>query len=136
MLEWDRSHKYELVRFFTEVIRITIHFRDGVASIAEMRSLRRALPEYRNMPPAEFRERLRSIPALDLGELPGQVARSLISQLRQEGLQVVSENASRYGYLPYDVTTGAAWLIEDEMELQEIVNQMLAEGIPVRSVEG
>jgi hypothetical protein len=73
---------------------------------------------------------------LGLGELPGEVARVLIDQLQREGLEFVAENASRYGYLPFDVTTGAAWLIENESEAQAVVNQMFAEGVPVRALEG
>jgi hypothetical protein len=48
---------------------------------------------------------------------------------------VVAESASFVSYLPYDRTTGCAWLIEDDAEATAIAQAMLAAGVPVQDVE-
>ena len=48
--------------------------------------------------------------------MPTPEARRLIEAAQAEGLQVVAEAASFVSYLPYERTTGCAWLIEDDAE--------------------
>jgi hypothetical protein len=50
-------------------------------------------------------------------------------------LEVVAESASFVSYLPYDRTTGRAWLIEDNAKATAIAQAMLREGVPVQDIE-
>jgi hypothetical protein len=72
---------------------------------------------------------------LDLGALPTPEARHLIEKAQAEGLEAVAERASFVSYLPYDRTTGCAWLIEDDAEAWAVAQAMLAAGVPVENVE-
>jgi hypothetical protein len=59
----------------------------------------------------------------------------LIESATAEGLDVVAESASFTSYLPYDKTTGCAWLIENDAECQAVAEAMIAAGVPVRDVQ-
>lgn len=72
---------------------------------------------------------------LDLGVHPLTASRRLAECLRREGLNVVEEDASSVDYLPYDKTSGVAWLIEDENDAKEIARRMLAAGVRVELIE-
>lgn len=72
---------------------------------------------------------------LDIGMLPTPEAQQLIEDAQAMGFKVVAEDASEDGYLPFDRTTGSAWLIEDPDEASAVARAMLAAGVPVESTE-
>jgi hypothetical protein len=67
--------------------------------------------------------------------MPTPEARSVIEAVQAQGLEVVAESASFVSYLPYDRTTGCAWLIEDDAEAAAVAPAMLQEGVPVQDIE-
>jgi hypothetical protein len=134
MLAWDRTHDWELQRFWGDRTRVTIQFRQQRPSVAELASVRRCLPQYRHMAPATVRATIGESGELPLGELFTPDALELIKAAEEQGLRVVAERASFVSYLPFDRTTGCAWLIEDEAEAAEVARAMLAAGVPVREV--
>jgi hypothetical protein len=135
MLTWDRSHDYVLHRFWNDLTRITIRFRNAPPSVGELAALRRCLPQFRDVRPAMLRSRVGDCRQLSLGEMPTRAARSVIETAQAQGLEVVAESASFVSYLPFDRTTGCAWLIEDDAEAAAVVQGMLEEGVPVQDIE-
>jgi hypothetical protein len=135
MLTWDRSHDYVLHRFWNDLTRVTIRFQASPPSVQELAAIRRCLPEFRNMAPAVVRGRMGDSPELSLGVLPTPEARRLIEWAQAEGLEVIGESASFASFLPFDRTTGCAWLIEDDSEAAAVAKAMLEAGVPVQDVE-
>jgi hypothetical protein len=135
MPTWDRSHDYVLQRFWNELVRVTIRFKNSSPSVAELAAIRRCLPQFRDTAPASLRKSIGDSQTLALGEMPGRLARQLIEILAAEGLEVVAQSASYVSYLPFDRTTGCAWLIEDEAEAMAVAKEMMAAGVPVHDIE-
>jgi hypothetical protein len=135
MLAWDRSHDGVLKRFWNDLTRVTIRFRQGAPSVAELAALRRCLPQFRDKSPAALRARIGNSGMLALGELPTPEARRLIEKAQNERMEVTAESASFVSYLPYDRTTGCVWLIEDGAEAAAVAQAMLAMGIEVQDIE-
>ncbi len=136
MLTWDHSHDYVLCRFWNDLTRVTIRFQVSPPSVQELAAIRRSLPEFRNMAPAAVRGRIGDSQQLSLGVLPTPEARRVIESAQAEGLEVIAESASFVSYLPFDRTTGCAWLIEDDEEAAAVAQAMLEAGVPVQDVEG
>lgn len=135
MLSWDRSHDWVVQRYYNDLTRVTIRFQHGEPSLGELAAIRRALPQFRDMPPAELRAVIRSAGSLALGKMPTRVALRIVEAARAAGLDVLAENVSFVSYLPYDRTTGCAWLIEDDAECRAVAEDMIAAGVPVQEVE-
>jgi hypothetical protein len=87
------------------------------------------------MAPAAVRAAIGESGDLSLGDYPSPMARLVIDAAEAQGLQVVAERASFVSYLPFDRTTGCAWMIEDGAEAAAVAEAMLAAGVPVREVE-
>lgn len=135
MLTWDRSHDYVLHRCWNDLTRVTIRFQGLPPSVRELAAIRRCLPDFRNVAPAAVRGRVGNSRELSLGVLPTPEARRVIEAAQAEGLEVIGESASFVSYLPFDRTTGCAWLIEDDAEAAAVARAMLADGVPVQDVE-
>src|SRR5262245_11770109 len=135
MMTWDRSHDYVLHRFWNDLTRVTIRFREAPPSVQELVALRRCLPQFRDVAPATLRGQIGDSRQLSLGEMPTPEARSVIEAAQAQGLEVVAESAAFVSYLPFDRTTGCAWLIEDDAEAAAVARAMLKEGVPVQDVE-
>src|SRR5438067_8528983 len=135
MLTWDRSHDYVLHRFWNDLTRVTIRFHNAPPSVHELVALRRCLSQFRDVAPATLRDQIGDSRDLSLGEMPTPEARRVIEAAQAQGLEVGAESASFVSYLPYDRTTGCAWLIEDDAEASAIAQAMLATGVPVQDVE-
>ena len=135
MLAWDRSQDWELARFWHDLTRVTIQFQKDTPSVTELVAIRRCLPQFRHLPPAEVRAAIGTSGALPVGVLPSPEARQLIRATEAAGLRAIAEGASFASYLPFNRTTSTAWLIEDAEELAQVVRAMLADRVPVRHVE-
>ncbi len=135
MLTWDRSHDYVLQRFWNDVTRVTIRFCDAPPSVQELAALRRCVPQFREVGPAALRNQIGDSRQLSLGQMPTPEARRVIEAAQAQGLEVIAESASFVSYLPYDRTTGCAWLIEDATEAAAVAQAMLQEGVPVQDIE-
>jgi hypothetical protein len=136
MVSWDRSHDWVVQRYYHDRTRVTIRFPQGTPSINELIAVRRSLPRFRDTPPAELRAAIASTGSLPLGEMPTPDARRLVEVAREAGLSVLAENVSVFSYLPYDRTTGCAWLIENDAEARAVAEAMIAAGVPVQAIEG
>jgi hypothetical protein len=135
MLTWDRSHDYVLHRLWNDLTRVTIRFRNSPPLVHELAALRRCLPQFRDMSPRCVRETIGASQELSFAEMPTPDARRLMEAAQAEGLEVVAQSASFVSYLPFDRTTGRAWLIEDGAEAAAVAQEMLAAGVPVQDVE-
>lgn len=135
MLAWDETHDWVLERIFNDLSRVTIHFRHASPSIAELAAIRRCLPEFRDKAPAAVRAAIGDSGQLSLDTMPSPEARRIIDAAKRQGLQVSAECASFVSFVPFDRTTGCAWLIEDDAEAAAVEQAMLAAGVPVRAVE-
>jgi hypothetical protein len=135
MLTWDRSHDYVLHRFWNDLTRVKIRFRSAPPSVQELVALRRSLPQFRDVAPAALRGQIGDSQELPLGKMPTPEARRVIEAAQAQGLEVVAESASFVSHLPYDRTTGCAWLIEDDAEAAAVAQAMLQEGVPVEDIE-
>ena len=133
--DWDRTHDWVLHRHWEYLTRVTIRFRTGKPSLAELVAVRRCLPQFRYMPPAAVRETIGDSGELSLGVFPTLEGISIVEAARVEGLEVVTAGASSVSYLPEDRTDGCLWVIEDEAESQAVAKSMLAAGIPVQDEE-
>lgn len=135
MLAWDRTHDWVLERFFHDQTRVTIQFQLARPSVAELAAVRRCSPQFQHLAPAAVRATIGESGLLQLGVLPSPEARELIRAAEAQGLRVIAECASCVSYLPHNLTTGSAWLIEDDAEAAEVARAMMAAGVPVRDVE-
>jgi hypothetical protein len=135
MLTWDRSHDYVLHRFWNDLTRLAVRFKAAPPSVHELAALRRCLPQFRDVAPAVLRGEIGDSQQVSLGEMPTPVARHMIEAAQAEGLEVVTESASFVSYLPYDRTTGCAWLIEDDAEAAAVAQAMLDAGVPIQDME-
>lgn len=135
MLEWDRSHDWVLERFWHDRTHVVIQLRQAPPSVAELVAVRRCLPQFRDMPPADLRAMIGDAGMLSLGVLPTAQAQQLIQAIEAQGLQVVTEDASRASYLPHNRTTQSARRIDDEAAAAALVREMLAAGVPVNNRE-
>ena len=135
MPEWDRSHDWVLQRFWHDRTTVTIRCRRVPPSVADLAALRRCLPRFRHIPPADVLAAVGPEGVLALGDWPSTMAREIIEAAQAEGLSVVAQSAASVSYLPFDRTTGCAWLIEDAAEAEAVAQSMLAEGVPVQEVE-
>lgn len=135
MVAWDRSHDWVLQRFWRDLTRVAIQFRRVPPTVTELAAVRRCLPQFRDIAPAAAQAAIGDDGVLPVGELPSCEVRQLIEAAQGQGLDVVTMSASSVRYLPYDRTTGCAWLIEDDADAAAVAQSMLAEGVPVHEVE-
>lgn len=135
MAAWDQTHDWVLIRFFNDLTQVTIRFPNGKPTLAELVSIRRCLPQFRNMKPAALREAIGDSGKLPLGAMPTPDARKIIEAAQINGLEVVAESASYISYLPQDRTTGTVLLIEDALEAEAVAQSMLAAGVPIQEVQ-
>jgi hypothetical protein len=133
--DWDRTHDWVLHRHWDDLTRVTIRFPTGKPSLAELVAVRHCLPQFRYLAPAAVQETIGDRGELSLGVLPTSEANSIVEGAREEGLEVVTADASFVSYLPEDRTDGCVWVIEDEAQSQAVAKSMLAAGIPVQDEE-
>lgn len=135
MIDWDRTHDWELQRIRRDLTRVVIRFRHVPPSVDELVAIRRALPKFCNLSPGDVRAAIGQVGELELGVLPSPEARQIIEVVQRQGLDAIAADASSVGYLPLDRTIGCALLIEDAAESTATVQAMLAAGVPIRDVE-
>ncbi len=134
MNEWNRNDEWELQRTYHEraVIVLTIPDRARASYCA---TLRRLIPEFRNVPPAEMLMQVRKRRELHLTEMSGREARRLETALTEAGIQNRGVDTSVVSFLPINKSKGFAWLIEDAKEMERITRQMISEGVKISEVE-
>src|SRR4051812_13013140 len=106
VLAWDRSHDWVVHRFCRARTRVTIRFRGTSPSVTELVSLRRCLPDLRDMAPAALRAMIGECGKFSPGILESIEAIQFTKSAEKEGLHVVAEDASFIGYMPFDRTIG------------------------------
>jgi len=136
MIEWDRTHDFEIHRVFVEQTEATVHFAANTPSIAEIVAMRQLVPHYSTMPPATLREFFGESGWHTLGEMNGYEVRVFERKASKLGLHVTIKNTSYVHSYPFDKTTGRSWIIEDPDELIAVVESMIAAGIPISIIEG
>jgi hypothetical protein len=134
MLDWDRSHDWVLTCYESDRAELTVLFDRSLPSLHELVALRRCLPTFRQMSPADARARAGGGGRLELGELAGPEARLLLDKLRRAGLRTELRNTSNVSYLPLDRTTGSALLVEDHAEAKLLAEEMIRAGVPFERV--
>jgi hypothetical protein len=133
---WDRSRSWRIERCDHHYGRVRVRFASARPTIAELAAVRRAFPQFADLPPPDLRARLDAAGELDLGEVGLIESRSLVRAAAAVGLAAVVEPRVETSYLIIDVTdpTPVAHLIEFDDELKErTVAEMIAAGVPVIS---
>jgi kynureninase len=136
MIYWERSHEWVLYKTYYCRTSITIYFQQDTPSVAEMFAVRKCLPQFCNIPLAELRESIAKVGSLFLGEMDTREAREIITVTRNAGLNTIEKSRSFISYLPHDLTTNHALIIEDEVESQSVAAEMIKAGIPIKLIEG
>jgi hypothetical protein len=131
MIDWDKAHDWVLVRFEHTSTKIVIYFKEDIPAASELKAVKRLAPECRNASTMGLRKQIIGDGKLALHNIPISDAVKIISDLEQEGLNVILEIAFSTSYLPIDRTTNSAWLIEDELESFQVAVEMIAAGIPI-----
>ena len=93
-LDWDRSHDVILIRFWHDLVQIEIQFTQTDPSVPELVAIRPCLPQFRELPPAEVRERVGNSGSLILDPMSPSAAQLLIDLLVKEQLRVVVKDVS------------------------------------------
>jgi hypothetical protein len=135
VVEWGGRHDWVLLRFYSDLTRVTSQFQCAKPSLSELTVIRRCLPQYRDMSPTAARASIGESGQLTLGVLPTPEARQIIGKIQGVGLTVNVEGASDISYFPHDKTTGCGLVIEDEGEARAVVQSVLDAGAPVSPVE-
>jgi hypothetical protein len=131
MVDWDRSHDWVLTCYESDRAELTVLFDQSQPSVHELVALRRCLPAFREVSPADARTRAGAGGRLELGELAGPEARRLLDELRRAGMRTELRNTSTVSYLALDRTTGSALLVEDHAEAELLAEEMIRAGVPV-----
>src|SRR5260370_28047841 len=99
MVAWDHLHDWVLQRFWHDLTRVAILFRQRPPSVADLLAVRRCLPQFRDKPPAVIRALVPDSGVLALGVLPTPEARRVVETAKGEGLDVIAGRASVVAYL-------------------------------------
>ena len=128
-MDWDRDGQWEIQVVHEHYARLEVRFENAVPSIAELQSLRAALPEFRDISPHRLRQQI-----IDRGVLFKQLddfkAREMRDRLEAAGVAFDYHPWSEVSYLPFDRRTNVAMLIEDPDVEREVVESMRKAGIP------
>jgi hypothetical protein len=134
MAEWDRSRDWVVVRNETDRAEVTVVFAGPRPSLHELAAVRRVVPDFQNKPPAEALARMGDGGRLEVDELPGPEARRMAAALQAAGVRVTVRNTSRVTYLPVDLDTRQAMLVEDEQVAEQLAHEMIRAGVPVEHI--
>jgi hypothetical protein len=133
-MTWDRSRSWRIERCHRHLARVRVRFAAGHPTIAEIAAVRKAFPQFADLPPRDFQARLDAAGELDLGEGSGIEGRWLARAAAAVGLSASVEARVETTTLILDVTEGVpvAHLIEfDDERLARTVDEMIAAGVPV-----
>ena len=112
---------------------LRVIFEGDIASVAELKALRKLVDKYRDVPPSEVRAEVGQTKELSLGVLPQPEAARVIERGRGLGLRIAAAGASYISYLPINPVTKTGLIIEDEDLQARVVERMLDAGAPVVS---
>ena len=134
--DWDRSHEWVIERWWKKRAVVTIKFRGEGPSAAELYALRRCLPEFQHVAPMAVRNSIGNVSRFEMAELEEREARQVAETLARAGFSLDVVVRSVVHHLPIDRTMQVAWLIEDwAPDRDEMIRQMIAEGVPIVDVE-
>ena len=128
---WDPSRDWVVHRTMHERAQLTVVFDTTPPATSTMRALRILRPGLGQMQPARLKALLGSESRFDLGVFSTGEARSIAERAAQLGLGVELIDRSWFSSLPIDRSTNQALLIEDDAELERVVSEMIAAGVPV-----
>jgi hypothetical protein len=131
--DWDRSHEWVVRRIHRCLCEINAVLNESDL-IRQLVALRKLSPKYRDVPPAEMRNRIIK-GRLPLGSFNSVDSKRIRDEAAVLGLQLEMIDASTVGFLPYDKTTKMVWLIEDDAVAARIAHEMIAAGATVEVIE-
>ncbi|WP_398491644.1 hypothetical protein [Variovorax sp.] len=133
---WDGTEpSWVLLQVHRQTSTLAVLFEEPGASLLEIQTLRRVVPEFAALSAQQAVLQLRGRWRIDLGEMEFREARRLIERLRDCRLRVEKQTLDRGGYLPFNEVSKMALLIENEVESRAVAAEALRQGIPVRQVE-
>ncbi|MGD2179500.1 hypothetical protein [Lusitaniella coriacea] len=133
-MTWDRSLNWVLVETHHHQFDVSVNL-DNPLSAQTLAAIRKLDPELQKTPVSELKSRLHGQTSFHLGTVNGQRCRDLDATAQKLGLRLLITNTSFISYLPIDKTNNLAWIIEDDVEGQQIANEMIAAGVEVEHCE-
>ncbi len=128
---WRDGADWVLLASYYSQARITVDL-GSTPTPSQLIALRRALPEYRNTPPAQVKALLAANGGkLNLGVLGGIEAWAVYERLSANHISASLEDESGTHYLPFDRTSQTAMLIEDWGSPDEIIQEMINDGVTI-----
>lgn len=134
---WDGSEAgWALNRHEHDGARVTLRFA-GKPGIRDLAAIRKLLPEYQELQPADVKQRLGNKSELTLDPMQTDKALELARRAGELGLSAEVVDASHVSYSPLRRTPeGGLWgmIIEDEDYAQALCERMLEADVPVVNV--
>jgi hypothetical protein len=112
---------------------VRIRFAGSRPTLAEIAAVRKAFPQFTDLPPNEARARLASA-ELELDEMGGIEAGGAARAAREAGLTATVERWVETTVLIIDASGPNACLIEDDGEHERVVREMIAAGVKIADV--
>lgn len=136
MIEWNRSHDWEVRKVIQNRYRVTVCIEGASPSVVELMAVRCCLPEFRDLPPVNLRNAIAQSGGLVLEELGELEFQWLKRRLDAGGVRCRVEVESREPYVCVDRTTSTSLHMEDLEESRRVAEKMIASGVPVVPCEG
>ena len=86
---------------------------------------------YRDTLAIEIKSLLKNKREIDLGIISSTEARSIMNDAKQLNLQIIAKDVSVTSYLPIDLKTNFALIIEDNDLAEKTIGKMIEAGIPI-----
>ena len=128
---WDGSEQWVLLKVEQHLTRLTLRFTTKEPSISEIQAVRRLLPQYQQLPPAQVKAILGDCGEFELPLLPRAEAEKLSAQAKELDLCPKSVDASYTGYSPFCPVNRSVCMIEGDALAAQVYRRMLDSGVPV-----
>jgi hypothetical protein len=136
-MDWDRSRQWVLQKMHAHRARVRVRFASMQPTIAEIAAVRTAFPRFANLPPRDVQAQLGATGELTFDDVGAIEANGLARAAEQAGLRVAVDRWVATSFLIMDETDPAmpfGWLIEDDAEKKQMVEEMIAAGVKVVEV--
>lgn len=133
---WDGTQKgWVLLRINRHSVSLTVTFGSGGPTLRDVASMRSAVPSLGALSPSEALAAVKGKGAVPLGAFDSDEGRRLKKKCLDHGLELNEEKKDLSRYLPFNEVTSRSLLIEDDRLAQQVCQEALARGVPVKHVE-
>ena len=110
---------------------LKISFAGSQPTIKEIIAVRKLIVAYQNTPAIEIRLLFKNKQEIDLGVMSSIEARRMISHAQKLNLEIIATDVSATDYLPINLKTNTALIIEDNDLARRVIEKMLESGVRV-----